>query len=118
MSGTLPPIAAVLVTVLVLFGAGLALVGSIGLLRMRTFYERMHPPTLGTTLGLGCVLLASMLLFSTLAARPVIHELLIAVFVVFTTPVTYMLLVRAARHRDQVEAQRAEPAEAPPAALE
>jgi multicomponent K+:H+ antiporter subunit G len=47
------------------------------------------------------VLLASMLLFSTLEARPVVHEIVIAVFVVLTTPVTYMLLVRAAIHRDR-----------------
>ena len=49
---------------LVVLGALLAFIGSLGLLRMRTFYERIHPPTLGTTLGLGCVLLASMLVFS------------------------------------------------------
>jgi hypothetical protein len=38
--------------------------GSIGLLRLRSFYERVHAPTLGTTLGIGCILLASMLFFS------------------------------------------------------
>jgi multicomponent K+:H+ antiporter subunit G len=115
MSATLPPVVAALVAVLAILGAGLALVGSIGLLRLPTFYERVHPPTLGTTLGLGCVLLASMLLFSTLAARPVIHEIVIALFVVLTTPVTYMLLVRAARHRDQAHAKAAPDREqAPP----
>ncbi len=41
-----------------------------------------------------------MLLFSALESRPVLHEILIAVFMVVTTPVTYMLLVRAAVHRD------------------
>lgn len=96
----LPPLVAVIVGVLVVLGAALALLGSVGLLRLSTFYERVHPPTMGTTLGLGLVLLASMLMFSTLESRPVIHELVIAVFVVVTTPVTYMLLVRAAIHRD------------------
>jgi multicomponent K+:H+ antiporter subunit G len=102
MSGALElhPVVAWLVAVLVVAGAAIALIGSIGLLRLRTFYERIHPPTMGTTLGLGFVLLASMLLFSTLGQRPVIHEIVIAVFVVLTTPVTYMLLVRAARQRD------------------
>jgi multicomponent K+:H+ antiporter subunit G len=98
----LHPVVAWLVAVLVVAGAALALIGSIGLLRLRTFYERIHPPTMGTTLGLGFVLLASMLLFSTIEQRPVIHEIVIAVFVVLTTPVTYMLLVRAARQRDGV----------------
>jgi multicomponent K+:H+ antiporter subunit G len=94
------PLLAWLVAVLIVAGAAFALIGSIGLLRLSTFYERIHPPTMGTTLGLGLVLLASMLLFSALEARPVIHEIVIAVFVVLTTPVTYMLLVRAARQRE------------------
>ncbi len=34
--------------------------GSIGLLRLKDFYSRMHPPTMGMTLGSGCVLIASM----------------------------------------------------------
>ena len=99
-AGQLPPLVAFVVAALVVLGAVIALIGSIGLLRMRTFYQRIHPPTMGTTLGAGAMLLASMILFSTLAARPVVHELVIAVFVVVTTPVTYMLLVRAAIHRD------------------
>jgi len=97
----LPPLVGVIVGVLVVLGAALALLGSVGLLRLSTFYERIHPPTMGTTLGLGLILLASMLTFSTLESRPVIHEIVIAVFVVVTTPVTYMLLVRAAIHREQ-----------------
>jgi multicomponent K+:H+ antiporter subunit G len=100
MNGELSPVVAVLVSMLVVAGAALTLVGSLGLLRFHTFYERVHPPTLGTTLGVAFVLLASMLLFSTLRTRPVIHEIVIAVFVVLTTPVTFMLLMRAARHRD------------------
>jgi multicomponent K+:H+ antiporter subunit G len=36
-------------------------------------------------------------------ARPVVHELLILVFVVVTTPVTLMLLARAALYRDRAE---------------
>ena len=60
-------------------------------------------PTLGTTLGIGCVLLASMLFFSVLQTRPVLHEMLIAVFMVITTPVTLMLLARAALYRDRRE---------------
>ena len=106
MSGAPSPMIAALVALLVLLGAALALIGSIGLLRLPTFYQRVHPPTLATTLGLGSILVASMLLFSVLESRLVIHEILIAVFMVLTTPVTYMLLVRAARHRDQAEARR------------
>ncbi len=99
----LPLWAALLVSGLLLLGSGLALVGAIGLLRLRSFYERVHAPTLGATLGMGCVLIASMLVFSLLHSRFVIHEVLIAVLVVVTTPVTLMLLTRAALYRDQIE---------------
>lgn len=99
----LPMWAAILVGLLVLLGAAITLTGTLGLLRLTTFYERVHAPTLGTTLGTGCILVASMLCFSVLQSRPVIHELLIAVFVTVTTPVTLMLLARAALYRDRIE---------------
>jgi len=99
---TLHPLVATVVALLIVLGASFALIGSIGLLRLRSFYERVHPPTMGTTAGVGLVLAGSMLLFSVLASRPVMHEVLIAVFTFVTTPVTYMLLVRAATHRDRI----------------
>jgi multicomponent K+:H+ antiporter subunit G len=99
----LPPAVAALAALLVVLGAGLALIGSFGLLRLPTFYERIHPPTMGTTLGVGFTVAASVVLFSTLEARPVLHEILIAVFAIVTTPVTYLLLLRAAIHRDRAE---------------
>lgn len=99
----LPGWVALLTSMLLLVGAFLAFTGSLGLLRLRTFYERVHAPTLGTTLGIGSVLLASMLFFSVLQSRPVLHEVLIAVFMVVTTPVTLLLLARAALYRDRRE---------------
>lgn len=97
----LPDVLAVVVAMSVLLGAGLALIGSFGLVRLRSFYDRVHGPTLGTTLGTGFLLIASMLMFAVLESRVVLHEVLIGVFMTVTTPVTFMLLVRAARHRDQ-----------------
>lgn len=91
---------------LLIVGALLTLVGSIGMLRLSHFYARMHPPSMGNTLGTGCVLLASMLISSGLAGRPVIHEILITVFIVTTSPMTAMLLMRAAVHRSGARAQR------------
>jgi multicomponent K+:H+ antiporter subunit G len=90
---------------LVLLGASLTLVGSVGLLRLKNFYARVHAPTLGATLGVGCTLIASMLFFSVLQTRPIVHEILIAAFLTMTTPVTLMLLVRAALLRDRFEEQ-------------
>ena len=106
--GEVSPVVAAAVAALLLVGAGMALVGSFGLLRMRTFYERIHPPTMGTTLGVACTVTASMLLFSVLGSRLVVHEILIAVFAIVTTPVTYLLLVRAAVHRDNAGREHAD----------
>lgn len=99
----LPSWAALLTALLLLLGAGLALIGSFGLLRFGSFYERIHAPTLGSTLGIGFVLIASMLVFSVLQSRPVLHEVLITALMVVTTPITLMLLARAALYRDRTE---------------
>lgn len=115
MSATLPPLAAAVTALLVLAGSLLALAGSIGLLRMKTFYDRVHPPTMGTTLGLGLVLVASMVFFTVTQSRPVLHEVLIGVFMTINTPVTYLLLVRAALRRDALaDSGTAVPERAPP----
>jgi multicomponent K+:H+ antiporter subunit G len=84
----------------VLAGALLAFIGALGLLRLPTFFERAHPPTMGTTLGTAFVLAGSMLYFTALESRLVLHEILIAVFMTVTTPVTYLLLCRAALRRE------------------
>jgi multicomponent K+:H+ antiporter subunit G len=92
----LPVWAALPAALLLVAGGLLSLIGSLGLLRLPDFYARLHAPTMGTTLGTGCVLLASMLVTSALLHRAVIHEILIAVFMVLSAPVTAMLLIRAA----------------------
>lgn len=99
----LPLWAAVLTSALLILGSGLALIGSIGLLRFKTFYERIHAPTLGSTLGLFSILAASMVYFSIAQTRPVVHEILIGIFVTTTTPVTFLLLVHATLYRDRFE---------------
>ena len=101
MTTGLPDWVAVATAILVLLGSILTLIGTIGLLRFKSFYARVHAPTLGTTLGIGCVLIASILYFSVLQSRPVLHEILIMIFVTVTTPITLMLLVSAALHRDR-----------------
>lgn len=101
----LPAWAALLVALFVVVGAGLTFIGSVGLLRLRSFYERLHAPTLGTTLGTGCVLIASIVYFSVLQSRPVIHEIVIGAFLTLTTPVSSLLLIRAVRYRDRIVAR-------------
>jgi multicomponent K+:H+ antiporter subunit G len=99
----LPLWAAVLAGFLVLAGAAFALIGAIGLVRLEVFYDRVHAPTLGATLGAALILLSSMLCFSVLQSRFVVHEILILAFMLLTTPVTFILLVRAALYRDRAE---------------
>jgi multicomponent K+:H+ antiporter subunit G len=96
----IPAWAEIVTAALLLSGAAITLIGSLGLIRLKSFYARVHTPTLGTTLGMGCIAMASMLYFSALQTRPVLHEVLLVLFVLVTTPVTLMLLVRAALFRD------------------
>lgn len=96
MEFNLPAWAALPAGILLIIGGLIVLIGSIGLLRLPSFYARMHPPTMGTTLGTGCVLIASMLVSSAVAGHPILHETLITLFVVMTTPVSAMTLMSAA----------------------
>jgi multicomponent K+:H+ antiporter subunit G len=92
----LPGWAALPAGILLILGGLLVLIGAIGLLRMKSFFARMHPPAMGSTLGTGCVLIASMLVSSAIEGRPVVHEVLITLFLVMTTPVSAMTLMAAA----------------------
>ena len=99
----LPLWVALLVAFFLLLGAGLTLTGSIGLVRLGSFYERIHAPTLGSSWGTAGIVLASMIFFTATEGRPVVHEILIGIFVTATMPVTLMLLGRATLYRDRAE---------------
>jgi multicomponent K+:H+ antiporter subunit G len=111
----LPVWAALPAALLLIVGGLLALIGGIGLLRLPDFYTRMHPPTMGTTLGAGCALIASMLVSSALLGRPVLHEVLLTLFLVVTTPITAILLMRAAIYRGNARVSAVPEAAKPPA---
>lgn len=96
----LPLWAALPVALLLLLGGCIIVIGALGLLRLPNFYQRIHGPAITITLGAGCVLVASMIYFSTTQARLVVHELLISLFLLLTAPVVSMLLARAAVYRD------------------
>ncbi|KQS89594.1 MULTISPECIES: monovalent cation/H(+) antiporter subunit G [unclassified Rhizobium] len=99
----LPAWAAIPVCILLLLGSGITLIGSLGLIRLKTFYGRLHAPTLGASAGIILICLASMITFAVLQNRWIVHEILIIVFVVVTTPVTLMLLGQSALYRDRIE---------------
>ena len=84
---------------LILSGAGFALIGSIGLLRFPDVFTRLHGPTKATTLGVGGVLLGTILYLVLQGEVGVIRELLITVFLFLTAPVSAHLIAKAALHR-------------------
>ena len=88
-------------SLLLVVGGLVVLVGSLGLLRLSDFYARLHGPSMAYTVGAGAVLVVSMLTSSALAGRPVVHEFLVALLLLTSAPVTSMMLVRAALHRDK-----------------
>ena len=96
---TLPLWADITVAVLVLSGASIALLGSFGLLRLRTFFERIHAPAVIATLGCWCIMYAALLYFSLQGEGLAVHILLIALFVAVTVPVTTIFLMRASLFR-------------------
>ena len=85
--------------VLVLTGATFALVGSIGLLRFPDIFTRLHGPTKATTLGVGGVILGTILYLASHGETGVVRELLITAFLFLTAPVSAHLIAKAALHR-------------------
>jgi len=95
----IPLWAEIAIAALALLGTGFTLIGSWGLAKLSDFAKRLHGPTKATTLGVGCILLASMLWFG-LNGRASLHELLITVFLFLTAPVSAHLLIKAAMRLD------------------
>lgn len=86
-----------LASLLLLTGAAFALLGSLGLVRFPDLLTRLHGPSKATTLGIGGLLLASMLWFSARDGGVSLRELLVTLFLVITTPVSAMFVARASR---------------------
>ena len=82
---------------LIVMSAFFLLVGAIGLARLPDFYMRLHAPTKASTLGVGGILIASMLV-SAFQGRAGMAELLITLFVFVTAPVSANLMAKAALH--------------------
>lgn len=89
----------ILVCALLLGGGAFSLVGSWGLAKLGDFFKRLHGPTKASTLGVGGVLLASML-WQAMQGTPSLRELLITLFLFLTAPVSAHLLAKAAMALD------------------
>ncbi len=87
-----------ILSALVLIGASFTLIGSIGLYKLPDFYMRLHGPTKATTLGVGAILIASVLYFSFTTEAISLHEILVTIFLFITAPVSAHLMAKSALH--------------------
>lgn len=93
----LNPLVEAAVAFMLLVGGFFVLVGAIGLARFPDFFMRLHAPTKASTLGVGGVLVASMLWHWALGEWA-LRELLITLFLFVTAPVSAQLMAQAALH--------------------
>lgn len=96
----LPAWAALVISVLLVVAGFFAVTGSLGLLRLPNFYSRIHAPTLANTLSAFCLVVSILIMASFVEHRFVVHSLLVSFFLIITSPVTAMLLMRAAIKRE------------------
>ncbi|MDQ1899901.1 monovalent cation/H(+) antiporter subunit G [Paracoccus sp. WLY502] len=108
---SVPLAVAIPVAIFVVLGSTLTLIGALGFARLTSFYDRLHAPTLATSWGTGGIIIASSLMFSFIEGRAIIHEFVIGLCIVVTTPITLMMLGRAALQRDRAEKSPALPPE-------
>lgn len=95
----LPVWAEVLIAALVLGGAIIALLGSVGLLSLKSYFERVHTPSIIATMGCWLIMWATFVFFSVTGEGLALHALLIAIFIAVTVPITTIFLMRAALFR-------------------
>lgn len=86
-----------IIAFLILTGATFALIGSIGLARLPDFFMRLHGPTKATTLGVGSMIIGSMIFFGA-TDKLNLHELLITLFLFISAPVSAHIVGKAALH--------------------
>ena len=86
------------VSALLLVGGAFTLIGAIGLARLPDFYTRLHGPTKATTVGVGAIVVSSVIYFSTLGRGIGIEEVLFTAFLFMTAPVSANFLAKAAMH--------------------
>ncbi|SEM59741.1 Na+/H+ antiporter subunit G [Halomonas caseinilytica] len=101
------------ISLFLIAGGAFIFIGSLGMTHLRDFYMRLHGPTKATTMGIGCILVASMLYFGVIDNYPVIQELLIALFLFITAPVSAHLLAKTGLHQQlkRVDKTQGQPAE-------
>ena len=88
----------VVISVLLVFGSIVMLIGSIGLAKLPDYFTRLHAPTKASTLGCASILIASMIFFSVQLGHVSLKEMLISMFLLITAPVAAHMLAKAGLH--------------------
>ena len=99
----------IFISVVVVLGALIALIGSSGLLRLKTYFERVHAPSIIATMACWCIMHATVIYFSVQEHKLAIHAILIAIFIAVTVPVTTIFLMRAALFRARRSGEKVPP---------
>lgn len=94
-------LAEIIVSFFLVVGGIFGLVGSYGLLKLEDPMQRLHAPTKATTLGVGGVLIASMLYFLLFEGHVSFHELLITLFLFIAAPIVAQFIAKAHLHRHE-----------------
>jgi multicomponent K+:H+ antiporter subunit G len=81
-------VAEFLISIALVVSGVFGFVGSYGLVKLKSTFQRLHAPTKATTLGVGGVLVASMIFFYAETGHISVHELLITLFLFLTAPIT------------------------------
>lgn len=90
----------IIVSLFLVVGGVFGLVGSFGLIKLQDTMQRLHAPTKATTLGVGGVLIASMLYFLLVKDHFSFHELLITLFLFLTAPITANFIAKTYMARE------------------
>ncbi|MCB1567956.1 MAG: monovalent cation/H(+) antiporter subunit G, partial [Xanthomonadales bacterium] len=80
-------LAELLISAMLLASSVFIVLGSLGLLRFRDFFQRLHAPTKATTIGVGCLLIASIFYHPLISGHSSPRELLITLFLFITAPI-------------------------------
>ena len=88
----------IIISALLVIGGFFGLVGSYGLVKLPDQMTRLHAPTKATTLGVGAVLIASLIWFPTQQGTVTWHELMITQFLLLTAPITGFFIAKAHMH--------------------
>ena len=109
MSATVPFWVEAMVAAFLLASGVLSLIAALGIVRLKGFFQRLHPPALANTLGAWCACFASVAYFSASAAQPVLHALILNLLLAITAPITTVLLARAALFRQRQSGREVPP---------